>query len=250
MPLKFEDLHPKDMASGYYVTNETPELLRDMLLKQKGHVERAAGICSGGEVPFFVLLPAANEVIAIDHTYGALVVTAIKAAILEKLGPHGTMNLFTERTYEDFIKVVLDVKDAVPEIWRSHFSIDKQFSKEYNFNHFKREWFLAGIEILEIAHRNLHKLKLVHGDLSDLSKFGTFDCIYTSNAFGEHLNRDGMYPTVKAIEPALKADGVILHTSNLGANWKALSNSPGGRTTWRHAISQRLTVAAPAPLSV
>src|SRR3990167_2283926 len=90
---KVEEKHTYNSSIVYKFTNEAPEEYIKLLGERT--FQRGAGICSGGEVPLFVLMPRCDEVIAIDHSLGSLAAAYIKVVMLGHLGPKGMLNALT-----------------------------------------------------------------------------------------------------------------------------------------------------------
>lgn len=266
MSLQFEDIHPAFDVPGYQTTNEEPLVHHELL---KGYrIRKAAAICSGGEIPIFVLLPRCQEVIAIDHSYRSLACTYAKATLLSKLGPDKMKELFTGSPYDASIKAITEhvrPEDA-PEPLRK-FLEPKEISKypkpnplhalhlTFNlaaFTDIRREMHYAPIGLMRRGANHIDRLRLIHGDIKDLAKYGPFDLFYASNA-REHWGRDRLNPTMKEFRTFVKPNGLLLDTCYASAakrviakdsGWKLLKSTTGYRTSWSHNLYQKMDEVA------
>ena len=249
MPLpKFEDIHPKFNPTGYTITNEEPDVHRDLL---KGHrFARGAGISSGGEIPLGVLLPRCQELVAVDHSYTSIAICFFKAALLNHLGGRGMLDLLLNKPYKEFAELSHKLIPEMPEVLRSKFEISEGYSGAKlrlgsgHFRELRREWHYYTPLELDRACSRLEKTTLVHGDLADLTEFGKFNCLYLSNAF-EHTGRDGNRPSWDKVSPFLVDNATVLATWNIGTKpasnpeFKTLNKITGFRTSWDHYLIRR-----------
>lgn len=114
---KYEDVHPAYTASGYVATNEEPRI-HSMLLAPHHHIERAASIASGGEIPLMVLMARCREVVAVDHSYFALASTMLKAILLQTLGARKLVEVMVEQSFNDFKPHMENAKNhSTPASW-------------------------------------------------------------------------------------------------------------------------------------
>lgn len=261
--IQFEDIHPDFDPAGYLTTNEEPMVHRDLL---KGYrIRKAASICSGGEVPLLVLLPRCQQVFAVDHSYKALACTYAKATLLTKLGADKMKELFVGGTLAISIKALTDhvrPEDA-PEPLRKY--LDPGVIKGKYISHglgltftngtytdIRREMHYTPLSMLRLAAKHIDRLRLIHGDLTDLAKYGPFNLLYASNA-REHFNRNSKNPTWPEISSLVKDNGLLLDTCYPGSprlkkptenGWKLLKSTVGYRTSWSHNLYQKVDEVA------
>lgn len=235
--IQFEDVHPSYNVNGFACTNEEPSI-HNMLLKSR-RVKRAGGICSGGEIPLLVFAPRAEEVIAIDHSYRALAVTMFKMIMLNDLGPRAFKSLiFNTETGEFQKKIVQPYYAQLPEAIRAKITQATMISG-YDFQELRREWYYVPLKRVAEVLAALGRVKLVHGDLTDLSKFGALDVFYMSNAT-DHLNRCGKIPKLDDMAPLVKPGGLMLATGNQQATkWDEVKKIMGLRSGWTHHLLRR-----------
>lgn len=237
----FTEQHDYNWYSGYDVTNEEPELYNAMLGARK--FNSIGAICSAGEVLFFVLLHRVVEsLVAVDHAYKSLAVTYIKLTLLQELGPAGLRDLFVNGSWPKFYETVNNVAKQLPKPLQT-LPISTYFN-EYNFKTmYRREWHFGSMPRLQKGQRNLNKLALMHGDLSDLSARGPFDLLYTSNIH-EHKNRDGNTPTVQKQAELLREGGLLIGcwTNGIEPDFhplKVVKKIHGFRTTWGYFLLEK-----------
>lgn len=249
----FEDQHTAFTAAGYAVTNEEPELFRE-LLGRDIRPRRAAGIVSGGEVLLSVLLPRCQEVIGIDHSYRALAATWIKVLLLDKHGPKEMRKIMLSE-YGPFCKIVSEMADQFPEKMRQYVQpqpgghITAISTFDFDASGLRREWKLIPDHILARAAKKLDRLKLVHGDLTDLKNYGQFDLLYVSNAF-DHMNRAKKYIKEKDVCPLLKTKGFLLFAGSGAVDGKLFQKyreQRGYRTTWQHVVFRKMETTEETP---
>jgi hypothetical protein len=217
--VKFTDLHEYDGRSCFVTTNESLGTWNDLLDGVK--VERAASICSGGEVAFFAIAPrATQEVYLLDHAYGSLYFAIGKYNLIEKLGPTKAYKLLTSNDGEKIAKAFLDANKDLPTHgnsdayahWPTLRSVEQAASKEKpppeppnrysmawydwydrwgprgygrdrKYNKFASCWaHLDPKAISAFSKRVRERVSFVHGDINDLVDLGPFDLIYLSNA--------------------------------------------------------------------
>ena len=85
-PIRFKDCNEYKGYNGtYYATNEEPKLFAEFL--KDVEVNRAAAICSGGEIGLFVLLPKVKrELVLIDHHYETMSFAMMKWLLIQTVG--------------------------------------------------------------------------------------------------------------------------------------------------------------------
>jgi hypothetical protein len=242
--MKFANLHDFDVQTVYHTTNEEPLLHLKLLatLAQK-RFQKAASICSGGEIPFFVLLPRCQEVFAVDHCKAVIALAMSKMLILEKLGPKALHTLLLEDRRAKYEDLLLEVKKDLPEALRQCVTS----LGTYKWPEVRREWGLMSPAILSKVLKNKDRITFIHGDVTDLAQFGPFDIVYLSNAL-EHSGRSGKPPIIKDFP--VTDNCVMLHTAqsvhyeSVMSRWKELRKYQGLRTSWYHRLAQLIPPAA------
>lgn len=240
LPFSYEDRYPNAaIGTGYGATNEEPLLMRPMIKPFKAGL----GIASAGEVTFLALLPKTQEtLVLIDHSYTSLRVFCLKALLLATLGPVETRNLLIAENAKGWQVEIDKVKHHLPS--RVENALDRFVMEQSNV---RREWFYADLPTLRRAAKNLHKIKLIHGDLFDVTDRGPYDFLYLSNAL-EHTGRGGTSPQAKDISSKLVKTGspVIWVQANgaaYGGNkeaqtaWDLKTSVTGYRSTWVYHLS-------------
>lgn len=112
--MEFTDAHEYAAPGHYIVPNENTQAWREGI---KGMtLYRAAGICSGGEIGLFSILPTVRrKLVLVDHSYLSLHVAITKYLILSKLGAKETYRLFTEGEHQEIYDACMSVEDDLPE---------------------------------------------------------------------------------------------------------------------------------------
>ncbi len=240
---EFEDCYPNFTAYGYGCTNEN--LATHLKFIEGTQVEMAGGIASAGEVPFFVLLPHADRVVVADHSYRSLGALFVKAALLATIGPRATKALVCEAKYDDFVAAAKLVMPLLPEVIREKGRIDPMASSDYygscitSHEHvsMKNQWSGIPLATLDAVPEMLGRLTVIHGDLSDITKYGQLDLLYTSNCH-EHCDRNGRLPKADFFAKLLKVGGSVLYTeeqihtklfTGRKAGWKMLKEEKAVR---------------------
>ena len=245
--MEFVDAH-EYAAPGYYCCpNENTRAWREGI---KGMtLYRAAGICSGGEVGLFSILPTVRrKLVLVDHSYLSLHVAITKYLILADKGPKETYRLFTKGDHTEVHDACLSVESDLPDSVRN--CIDKPTSRKlgrstyyapkygdwrnlrargeqvfnsktlqyertskttsYAFAEIQNHWNRnISLRLVQEAYKKLSLVKFIHGDLTDLAEDGPYGLIYLSNAL-EHSNRDGKHPLLDTIKPLVRENGVLV----------------------------------------
>lgn len=223
----FEDLLPeRNLGVGYVVPNEDIGIWRKLTSGLR--LNRAGGICSGGEVGFFSLLPSVRkELILVDHNYHSLRYAMIKYLLLKKHGFEGCLALFND--HERLKEEVKACKDVCPKAIRTAGRGTEDYHTDPEDGYGGANSFF-GARILKACHtgdgwtkgtqmcdswarlspyvrrqavRKLDKVKFIHGDFVALKDHGPFDLFYVSNASEggngnlNHKNRDDIAALVK-----------------------------------------------------
>jgi hypothetical protein len=247
--INFEDIHPDyNSSTGYAATNEDIILHRKLLRKVRD-IKLAGSIASGGEVPFFVFLSRGIPVVAVDHSYRAIAAVLGKIEIVKRLGTAGAYELFTDKEYKDVSKAFADLAPSMPEKLRPYFAKSTVYGEaglvfdQNSYNDLRKTWMYVTPLIMKRAFRNLDKLTLVHGDLSDIASKGPFDCLYISNAL-EHTSYTGKNPDPAIMNDLVKPGGFVLSTGygareKLKTGWKLEREVKGVFTSWNHTLMRR-----------
>lgn len=252
---RFEDVHPAfDAGDNYRVTNEEPELFREILRGKSLH--RTGGIASAGEVPLFALLPYSESVVAVDHTYRSLAVCYIKALLLDALGAEGCRALLLDKSYQEFLTALQSLHPKMPAVLQSQmlFAPQPPTFTEDDWRKIRKEWVITPLSLMRRARRRLGKLTLIHGDLTDLNTRGPFDALYISNAM-DKSSRTGKSIKAHQLLPALKEGGLLLSVTQVyqDPRFKEVRNIRYTRSTtnyWNHYAYekvQEVTAAAVVP---
>ncbi len=93
----------------------------------------------------------------------------------------------------------------------------------------QREWKLADLASLRKTCLNLHKIKLIHGDLTDTSDRAPYDLIYLSNAL-EHTDRNGKNPRIEVLSTLMKKTSKVIWVQAQGTT---MGSNPQAKATWR-----------------
>lgn len=216
--MNFEDVNSFSV-SGYLVPNECVKTWNELL--DGVSVNRAAGICSGGEIGFFSLLPhVRRELVLVDHSYYSLAAAMYKYLVLRKLGWKEAHQLFTGDDPERAQAVSSQVKTELPDVLQQAFTAVEQDAGVGLSRHksVKGFWKRVPEEILKDAFKRLDKITFIHGDLSDLEHRGPFGLLYLSNAL-EHSGRIVSKIQLKAaITRAVRPGGLIVLTGRHGSS--------------------------------
>lgn len=258
LPFSYEDRFPGyTPGSGFGCTNEEPQLIFELVPKFK----KGLGIASAGEVTFFSLLPkCSGELVLIDHSYYSLRAFCIKALLLAQLGAEATKKLLSVDDKNDWMKA----RDKVAHFLPDTFTPGK-YSSCYFLSHsysIAIEWKKADLTALKKAVKNLHKIKLIHGDLRDMDDRAPYDLVYLSNAL-EHVGRsdkpststwvnteppnvDGLTkmfkPAATIIWTTANSKDMISGTNKLAAaKWGIKSQQLGVHSSWYYNLSQLAT---------
>jgi hypothetical protein len=255
--LAFEDVHTFPGNDDFYpVPNESLERW-DTLLKGL-RVSRIAGICSGGEVGFLSLLPRARrELVLVDHSYKSLYFAIVKYLALRKYGAEETYKRLTELTPEGAQALAAEFEAEIPgplkAVWEQRLGYtryrngaDALASRQYEVTaYWKRQ---APAKVVKMCAK-LDRVRFVHGDLSDLSRFGKFGLVYLSNALeSNHRTRDRVCSVPAQVAACLRAGGYVLTThseyagrSRAPADWElvesmAYGDRNAGELRWKYNL--------------
>ena len=202
--IQHEETHKYEGGRGYFVPNEGTAKWAEIL---KGiTVQRAAAICSSGEVGLLSILPrVTKELVLFDHGKGSLSIAMAKYLLLSKLTPTEMLELFTTGSADQFRAAVESVRKYVPYNGR----YDRLSTLPYRSSEIRSEW--RGVTLANVASvkRRLARVKFMHGDLTDLIPSGPYDLLYISNAH-EHPDRTGATPDMSKLTKIVKPGGNVL----------------------------------------
>ena len=233
--MNFEDINTYDGSSTVFATtNETIATWREAF--DGLEIERAAAICSGGEVPFFVLAPRVTEkVVAIDHSYSSMYFAIGKYQLIEKCGAEEAFKLLSENKKDD-LKAAFDAaNEGLPTAPK------KDATGAYSYDIFTSYWPWDAPQVYSDVTQegfkefeaNKSKVQFLHGDLSDLVERGPFDLVYLSNA----LDYNGRNGKKFGIDKMVKPGGYVAFT--YGAYSNVSPHVPAGETVFEKLKPKR-----------
>ena len=242
MSTVFEDVHEYSTTNYYLVPNEEPLLWREIL--KYTHIERAAGICSAGEVGFFGLLPLVRrDLTLIDHSYSSLAIAVFKYIMLREYGPEETIRMLTSGSNEELEANFEKLTEHLPPQLKKALR-DTRYGARYTVGSYLNRsssliasmWKTIPPELVKKAARKLDRVSFVHGDLSDLVDRGPFDLLYISNAL-EHSGRDGR-PSLDVLENVVRPGGLVVGTRNTHTveRWELLDTRIGRGSSWTYHL--------------
>lgn len=223
--MNFKDLNTYKGSSCYAVVNESIAVWRKLL--DGISVERAASICSGGEVSFFSILPCVEkELVLIDHAYGSLYYAIGKYGIIETQGAEKAYELYTQDVFTKEVEDgIIEANKGLPTANPRH---------RYGGTSTGRVWRTITQEDVASFATCMDKVQFLHGDLNDLEEFGPFDLLYLSNAL-DYVGRNG---TRFNIEKLVKPGGYILYCNQAYSTWDNLPNRPNPRAKGWEEVAQ------------
>lgn len=202
------------MNVTYYTTNECIATHRLML--EGKSFDNPASICSGGEVPLFVLAPRSKQVLCVDHYIGQLAVAAFKAAVLLVDGPTKAKSFFTGpgltgKAPDDAVATFDRVKHLLPAELVAWFNgqhyAEFPWTRVWQWYTIQQCWTRYTDDMVAEAASHAHKLRFYHGDMTEIGK--DHDFFYLSNAL-EYSHAQGMPPD--QIAACLKPGSLALCT--------------------------------------
>lgn len=246
--MEFIDANEYAAPGHYNCPNEDTRAWREAIKNLV--LYRAAGICSGGEIGLFSILPTVRrKLVLVDHSYLSLHVAITKYLILASKGPKETFRLFTTGEHQEVRDACLAVESDLPESVRkcigqsakragyngqlSNYGVRnygdwRKFRQGARYDAYGRyvrddakrvpafdeiqtHWKkFVTLDLVQRAYDKLHLVKFIHGDLRDLAEDGPYGLIYLSNAL-EHSNRDGQRPKLlDHVKPCLRKGGVLV----------------------------------------
>lgn len=231
MSLHFEDLHEHDAGYGYECPNECWLTWRELI--KRIPVYKAAGICSGGEVGLFAMLPLVrDELVLVDHSYHSLSYAATKYLLLRDRGWAEARRLLREGGPE--LKAAVEAAQAdLPEPLKKEWA---RYRCNLDYNNIKREWEKAKTPVLRKAVQKFAKVSFLHGDLADLAERGPFGLLYLSNALGHVGRNGGGLALLSLVEKALRPGSYVIATgcTDLDKRWQRVASQRA--TMWDHVL--------------
>lgn len=254
-----------DCKSFYPAPNEDVELWRSMV---KGlRVERAAGICSGGEVGLLALLPTVRrELVLIDHSRRSLLVAMLKHLLIRQRGATEVRELLGKGSYTDIKAALTAVKDGLPPdllaIYNRMGNDPREYGSEIEPFGVRDDWYYSAkpsykpsykphpglqkywcavpVRLVQRSGAKLGKVSFIHGDMKVLAERGKFNLIYLSNAFNHAGVTNPQHSTFKAIDEALAPGGYAMVADSRGgygastkvcdrAGWETVQSAVGDR---------------------
>jgi hypothetical protein len=222
----FKDANTYKGSSGgpYVATNECIDTFNSLLGDRK--FDRVAGICSGGEVGLFALLPRVKrQLTLIDHNYGSMYFALLKVMLIKEVGGRRAHELLTPsyptKAADELATLIKDLSKKLPKAIRQYSEPQEYYNKKFISNgkvHYNivAEWNKRIPEEVEAIENKLDLIEFVHGDLSDLGKRKPFDLLYLSNAL-EYSGRSGRIKADKLLESCVKPEGLVLSTGGVYA---------------------------------
>lgn len=179
MSVVFEDIHPFNAGPGYFTPNENVSLWRDMVKSLP--VNKAAGICSSGEVAFFSMLPSVKvELTLVDHSYTSLFYAIVKYLVVKEKGSEKAVELFNRENRPELKKVVEELEHLLPVPLKNGNSYFQGFW-DYGSD-LGDLWRSFSSKDTKKVEQKLGKVRFIHGDLTDLNQYGKYGLLYISNA--------------------------------------------------------------------
>lgn len=247
--LRFEDiLEGQDRyPSGYVCPNENIAVWREFAKGKK--INRAAGICSGGEVGLLSLLPyVKEELVLVDHSYGSLRYAIQKYLLIQRFGltkaiellncrdawvqveRRGTYNYpyydWVENKESELSKAIQAIEEDMPPALLASRAVDKYGRPTHprsrsgllssTTNAYRETmqamWKGLGPYQRRMVTSKLDKVLFVHGDFQALKDKGPFDLFYLSNA---HSGSNGNLstPVLSTVTEAMNDGGWVLCTT-------------------------------------
>lgn len=219
--LAFEDSPKVKNADDYYaVPNEDISLWRDYLKGKR--IERAAGICSSGEIGLFAMLPTVRkELVLVDHSYRSLSIAMLKWLLLRERGPEATYELLLTKQPKEVKAVLGEVRAGLPDAVRRVY--DSMYEEERNSYYTQYEpfssysssmklyWSRLPMRLIRHSGTKLGKVRFLHGDMKDLAAQGLkFDALYLSNALEHYYSQTSARTACTTLDTILNPGAYIM----------------------------------------
>lgn len=266
--VQFESAIDRSRGGAYMVPNEDVEIWRDLVKGRR--IDRAAAICSGGEVGFFALLPTVRkELVLVDHNIGSLRFAMLKYLLLREHGYAGVIRLLKDRAK---MKTAINaVAPKLPEKLRdlheyAETTVGDRLVRScpdpkdsYSRNRpspTETFWANVGDYQRRQATSKLNLVKFLHGDLLHLVERGPFDLLYLSNA-QQVGNGNDKAVNCEALGKCLKPGGSVLSSVQMKTkaefdryytpspvqpeSWKLVKTLPRrdkGNQSWNYCLYQ------------
>jgi hypothetical protein len=238
---------PNTLGVSYLCPNEDIGIWRELIKGKR--INRAAAICSGGEVGFFSLLPTVREeLVLIDHNRGSLQYAILKYLMLQKWGYAGTLRRLKDPTTAG--AAVKEVsKDLPPDIYAARDDLaysdrigDRLIRRDpYDDNRLgtavTQHWERLG-KYEKAAVRKLGIVRFIHGDFEKLEAHGPFDLLYMSNAHDGGNGNQGR-KDLDIVGRCLHEGSYILSSTHLR------NDGPRTRRTWSYTERCYVTETLP-----
>lgn len=214
--LPYEDIGKYDGGMRYACPNEDTSTWREFLKGKR--FDRAGGICSGGEVGLWAMLPSVQkELLLIDHSYKPLAYAMVKFMLIRKLGfTHAHKVLSGLRGWRDLdAHLGKEWWNKLPEKLRlpEFFTPNKSNFYDNPISKIRYHW-QTELKGGRFPTSKLPLVRFLHGDFRDLD--GQFDLFYASNALdGGNGNRYDVKSSalVGRVNELVKPGGFVLATS-------------------------------------
>lgn len=223
----FKEANTYKGSSGgpYIATNECIDTFNSLLGDRQ--FDRVAGICSGGEVGLFALLPRVKrQLTLIDHNYGSMYFALLKVLLIKEVGgkrAHEWLSPgFGVKAPDELVALVKALEKKLPKAMCQYDVEDPEYIYRKRLittngavhSTIAQEWRKRTPEEVEAIEGKLDLIEFVHGDLSDLGNRKPFDLLYLSNAL-EYAGRKGRLKAADLISSCVKPGGLVLSTGGI-----------------------------------
>jgi hypothetical protein len=247
--IRFTDLRPTYVGSHYYIVpNESVNGWIHLVESLKTRFKHAGSICSGGEVPLLVLLPFADKVTAIDHSYKSLAIAISKVLLLR----NHTADQLIQMNKVTLNGLITEFQKDLPESLRCFNIANDLCCESGSYGTVTGKWRKIGLHRIDAIRERLDDIDFIHGDLRDLPRV---DCIYTSNAAGhERHDKAPSEAFTKDVCRSLVSGGHLLSSHAVDNEssiklvesfWRCANNKDipddGGMSSWEQTVYLRLS---------
>lgn len=214
-------------ASGYYAAPNEDVVIWRHFLKGK-RIERAAGICSSGEVGLFAMLPTVRrELVLVDHSRRSLSIAMLKYLLIRELGAKQAHALLTCNKFSEVAKALGEVKAGLPDPIRQTYE-RMESGYDYSSNPFKgshyhrtaegvpnasikTHWNQIPMRLIERSGTKLGKVSFIHGDMKALAeRKHKFDALYLSNALEHYYGATVVRKAITKLSEVLNPGAWVL----------------------------------------